>query len=885
MSVDQISDRIWGDASFRKAFHELRVTASAYTLGENVTRPIEILKIKNWFHLLRCAAVLLESTRESHHESGLRIVYSALQISDHENVKGYAIALLLRQANLPSVELAISKNLVPEEIIQLLPIELEIEAKSGQIASTISYGSDQAFVGNLFQNQLWSSLESNSWVSASAPTSAGKSFLLEKWIQKVVTDTEESTIFYIVPTRALISQVEKDIRSLLGEDLLRKTSITTLPLTFGQRRNHNIYVYTQERFHLYLLNGTLPSNAELVILDEAHKIGDDTRGILLQQVLELSSKKFDSAKFLFASPSTKNPETLLSFAPTGSQIASISGSTPTVNQNLYWVKQKSKKPKSWDVLTLVDGDPIFAGDIELPNKPSQGQKIAFIAHHLCGEDRGNVLYVNRAADAEDTAELIYQLLDGGETPDKELIALSDFCEKAVHPEFLLRKYLLRGVAFHYGNIPQLVREEVERLFSIGKIKFLICTSTLIEGVNLACKNIFLRHPKRGMSATDLMRPEDFWNLAGRAGRWGKEFQGNIFCIDPLKEAQWFGGEAPREKSKQLIQIASNEFIREFDAFMDYVKTEQEAPTSSNAKFDQLLSYLIFRRTEFDTFSVDAFQGKLNVSELMLLEKVIDEVIGNIKLPIEIINRNPGISPFGMMSLLKYFEEKPIRELESLLPADPLGAEPEDSYVRIFSRITKHLGSQSLGTGGAAFGNAILVINWMQGWPLARIINAQIKHDARIVDRKNAKREKLSPEDRALTKKAMPKKKRSIIRDTMGKVEKIARYEAPKYLHCYLDVLNYHLNQIGREDLKEEISDIWMFLEFGVSKRTQLSLISIGMSRSSVMTISEKISDSELDEEGVYKWLVDTDWQQFGFPELVEFEINKILKERTDLVNS
>ena len=56
----------------------------------------------------------------------------------------------------------------------------------------------------------------------------------------------------------------------------------------------------------------------------------------------------------------------------------------------------------------------------------------------------------------------------------------------------------RGVAFHYGNMPSLIRLEVERLFRSGKIRFLICTSTLIEGVNLSCRTIVLRGPRKGI---------------------------------------------------------------------------------------------------------------------------------------------------------------------------------------------------------------------------------------------------------------------------------------------------------------------------------------------------------------------------------------------------
>lgn len=883
MANQELSNIIWSDPSFKDSFSTLRISASARTLKKSIDVSLEVGAVKNWFHMLRCAAILIESNLEEHHDAALRIIYSALQLSDEENVKGYAIALLLKTANKPSIKLALDRSLVPDDVINRLPTLLQIEAYAGEIASTISYETEREFVGNLFQKTLWSSLENNRWVSASAPTSAGKSFLLEKWIERLIYKQDTSTTFYIVPTRALISQVERDIRGLLSKHRTRSLNVTSLPLHFMMDKKHNVFIYTQERFHLYLLSGDIPNSADLIILDEAHKIGDDTRGILLQQVLEMATKRFSQAKFLFASPSTENPEALLKFAPDGAPVASVTGATPTVNQNLYWVSQKYRKPREWNIQYLLDGEPTTVGELTLQDKPKVSQKLPFIAMQLDGGDGGNVIYVNGAADAEDAAEMIYQSRKKEEPADAELVALSDFCEKTVHPEFLLRKYLLRGVAFHYGNIPQLVREEIERLFSIGKIKYLICTSTLIEGVNLACRNIFLRHPKRGQS--ELMRPDDFWNLAGRAGRWGKEFQGNIFCIDPLKEAQWFGGHAPRQKRKHKITLASTTAGNRFRLFIEYVRAEREKVSSSNLLYDQLLSYLVFRRSEFGDTGAEKTFPNLNSDELRELAELIDDVIEELVIPVEVVTRNPGISPFGMDALYEYFQRKEADEIESLLPADPLSDDAPESFVGIFSRITKYLGSPSLGSGGFAFANALLVVHWMQGWSLARLINAQIKYDASSVEKRNAKRDKMSDEERAETSIAKVKTKRAIIRDTMGRVEKIARYEAPKYLHCYLDILNHFLVKTERTDLKEEISDIWMFLEFGVSKKTELSLISLGISRSSVMAISDKIKESELDEQKVYDWLSTNEWKEFGLSELVALEIEKCLERRSDLKSS
>ncbi|PHR60969.1 MAG: DEAD/DEAH box helicase [Robiginitomaculum sp.] len=877
MVAQNIYEIIWKDENFQNSFSQIRLTAAGKTLGGTIQDDDLFKPEIHWFHMLRCASILMESENEIHHDAALRIVYSALQLESDENILGYSISILAKTANQPSIDLAISRKIIPENIISLLPVHLQIEAQSGTVASMISHGTSREFSGNLFQLNLWNALSENRWVSASAPTSAGKSFLLEKWIEETLQSKTSSNTFYIVPTRALISQVERDLRSLLSPKFKDQINITTLPVHYAQGKKHNIFIFTQERFHLYLFHQDVAKEADLIILDEAHKISDDTRGVLLQQVLELASQKFSSAKFLFASPSTENPETFLKFAQEGSSSKAIMGRTPTVNQNLYWLTQAYLKPKKWNIEYLLDGEPIGIGSIELEDKPSISQKLPFLALELGKLEGGNVVYVNGAADAENCADMIFQGMEQLDEIDEELKSLSDFCSKTIHPDFLLKKHLLRGVAFHYGNIPQLVREEIERLFSIGKIKYLVCTSTLIEGVNIACKSIFLRHPKRGR--TELMRPNDFWNLAGRAGRWGKEFQGNIFCIDPYKENQWFGGEAPRKKNKQKISLATSHIEGHFDTFLEYILSGQRDRNTRNLFYDQLLSYLVFRKAMFGDVGDVRIFDKMTILQKQNLAQALDEIVNNLTLPLEVINRNPGISPFDMMSLLSYFQSKDPSEILTLLPADPLSDDAVDSFLRIFTRITRHLGSPSLGSGASSFGNALLVVNWMRGWPLARLIAGQIEYDAKRVTKRNAKRDSMSDEDRADTPIAKITPKRTVIRDTMAKVEKIARYEAPKYLHCYLDILNTHLANIDRLDLKDDIAETWMFLEFGVSKRTELSLMSLGMSRSSVMVLSDKIKSSELDEEQAYTWLITEDWRSYGFSELVTAEIEKILAQR------
>lgn len=860
MDNAEVANRLWEDPALRASLDEMTLRCAFHEIPALEAGSLLHFE-QDWYHLLRCASVFIASGEEKFGDLGLRILHSTLIFAKSDEERALAAALLAKAGGALALGVATKKDLVTENVLEKLPAPLSIDVGTHAVSATINIGSRDEFVGNDFQNELWRTLAKKDWVSASAPTSAGKSFLLEKWIQKTVAERAGSTIFYVVPTRALISQVEADLRHLLA-GVSSKVSISTLPLAAPSDAAHHIFVYTQERFHLYLQKDLPNLTADLIVIDEAQQIGSNQRGVLLQQVLELSADRFTDAKVLFASPSTRNPEALLLFAPEGKATGSIKGVKPTVNQNLFWVSAVRGKPAEWTVELLIDENPRPVGMLKLAGRPSVTQKLPFVAREIGGDNAGNVIYVNRAFDAEQVAEILSGFV-AEDSDDPELRALSQYCEKAVHRSFTLRRLVLRGVAFHYGNIPQIIRTEVERLFSAGKIKYLVCTSTLVEGVNLACRNIFMRNPKRGKK---LMPTDDFWNLAGRAGRWGKEFQGNIFCLDPERASEWEGGSAPRAKQKFDIQIATQRIAAEFDAFLAYLKADGKI-ASPNRFYEYLFSYLVFRRTKFGDLGTKSLLGNLMPFERRVLEETIDQIIGEMKVPIEIVHRNPGINPVGIDDLYRYFRTKKPEDYVELLPTDPLSdalVEDEDgkthdaaiqNLIAIFTRISKYLDGP-LGRGDKAYGNASLVVLWMRGYPLHRIIDRQMRY----------------------WHERDPKKKDpAIIRETLENIEKIARFETPKYLHCYIDVLIFFLKEKEQAELADGIQDFWLFLEFGVSKRTQLSLMSLGLSRSSVTTISEYIIGDELDEGACLEWLATHRWDEFGLATLIELEIGLLLK--------
>ncbi|MCP5821762.1 hypothetical protein NL352_30710, partial [Klebsiella pneumoniae] len=73
-----------------------------------------------------------------------------------------------------------------------------------------------------------------------------------------------------------------------------------------------------------------------------------------------------------------------------------------------------------------------------------------------------------------------------------------------------------GIAYHHAQLPRAVASLIVDLFNSSKINILICTSTLIEGVNTNAKNIVIYDDcitKR--TKLDMFT---FNNIAGRSGR-------------------------------------------------------------------------------------------------------------------------------------------------------------------------------------------------------------------------------------------------------------------------------------------------------------------------------------------------------------------------------
>lgn len=814
----------------------------------------------DWHYLLQCASVLAQARTANCEDSALRIAQYCLTQSQGENLADAACVILDTLTNKPSIRLAESRNLVQPKPTSRLPLPLRAAWLRREMEHLVVVGDGHELSLNRFQREVWHAMNTTQILSITAPTSTGKSFLLCQWLAEYFRDNPEAFVVYLVPTRALIQQVENDLRQKFTESKsgLPAISVSSLPMASSVKdKTANALVLTQERLHVLLLSLPPERRPALMIVDEAHKFGDGARGILLNNVIDAVSAEVKGMKILFASPLVSNPELLLRGREADGAMRSISSSHITVNQNLLWASQVPRMPTRWCLEACVSDEMIELGKIDLPFRPAPASKrLTLVASVLADPNGGNLIYADGAADAEKAAHQLWDLQKQPSRIDNELESLIDLIKRYVHPKYALANTLERGVAFHYGNMPLLIRTEIERLFKDSRVHFLVCTSTLVEGVNLPCKSIFIRGPHKGRGKP--MNETDFWNLAGRAGRLGKEFQGNVICVDPRNLSVW-KNPPPTRRTTYPIKLATDEVFDDFEVFLEYIGGSSAVDVGDRkAEFDQLVSYLISQYTESTGLSQSPACAALTSKQQILLQDSIRAMVESLTIPVEIVYRNPGVNPYAMQRLLEYFQER-TKPVEELLPVLPESDDAVQTFNNIFRRINSHL-APVFSPPQRTYALAILVVNWMRGLPLNRLIGSLIAWNEE--KKRNYELAK-------------------VIRDVMQDVEQVARFLAPRFLSCYIDILRYHLKNISRGDLADQVPDISIWLEFGASQQTQLSMMGLGLSRTTAIALSEFILDDNLSESEVLERITSLSIESLGLPLAIQREIKTITGDSSE----
>ncbi len=485
---------------------------------------------------LRFADLLSKSTHKTkadeHKMWAQEIVTLLLELCpQNEDVSYYAGSVLSSVGNFRGIE-----NIKTEYVESTL----QEKAYSIFCEEYLAVPAEQGKKFFIPQKNIYDKLD-NPYFSYSAPTSMGKSFIMEVFIKEQVMSGAKLNFARIVPTKALINEVRKD--TIDGLDKLLEEmnySVVTAASDYSLEEDHNfILVMTPERL-LYLLISKPDFKLDYIFIDEAHKLtGKNSRAPFYYKIVDMLARQTPTMPhFIFASPNIPNPEVYLKLvteAEKGTENA-LSSTFAPVSQFKFLISHESKSIRIFNDHTQ---DSIFIckygnekmSVVDFMNIMTQADMDRPLL-----ERKRNLAYFS-GKDAAINAARAYAK-DKDDIDDSDLAALAKDIRDQVHGEYFLTQLIKKGVAYHIGYLPASIRQRIERLFKDGKITAMFCTSTLIEGVNLPADNLFITNYRSGRPP---MTSVEFRNLIGRVGRIKFNLYGNVFFIsdgNQVKEKQF-----------------------------------------------------------------------------------------------------------------------------------------------------------------------------------------------------------------------------------------------------------------------------------------------------------------------------------------------------------
>ena len=124
-------------------------------------------------------------------------------------------------------------------------------------------------------------------------------------------------------------------------------------------------------------------------------------------------------------------------------------------------------------------------------------------------------------------------------------------------QFPLINLLAHGIGVHHGGLPEEIRMLMEWLFEKGELDVLAATTTIAQGVNFPVSGVVMAATK--YSYGQAMPPEDFWNIAGRAGRVSQGQLGVVALVaknpEEVDERRKFINEQTGDLNSSLIELA------------------------------------------------------------------------------------------------------------------------------------------------------------------------------------------------------------------------------------------------------------------------------------------------------------------------------------------
>lgn len=844
----------------------------AYTKNKEKEIEFKLLKKAVWL-----CSILANSDVEAHRIRAQRFA-SLLYLTNSEKkeniyIVGVCYVLFSRIGNLTATRFfkeLLSEAKSTESPFPFLGYDglLSLELSFQRQHNTITTDTGSVLL-TTFQKELWNGLNETPNLAVSAPTSSGKSFIIKQYLAEVFFMKNTYRALFVVPSRALINQVSEEFRIELrnSNTLIRTAYIENddeitengeVILKEVYREPKVLYILTPERC-IKLLAADLESKITLdfIFIDEIQGVEDEQgRGATFENVFEDLSIQFSKAQLITAGPHILNPEKTYDELFRREAKSFVTQLSPVIqfkkiirsndSQNIeVEVRDGINKP------FFIEADTNFNAESLLKNG-TNGNILQNIIN-LIAPENSNLIYSNRGDYAEKWAQEYQESIDEMEISER-VQELIEFLKDEFHKDYFLIGCLEKGVAFHHGKLPDIIRKEVEELFQDREINNLFCTSTLIEGVNLPANNLFMITPRKNLEdLTDF----EFGNLIGRAGRLSESLFGTIYFI-----------EKPDHKGKLPYEYYDADYEKEITTYStknipqynfeylglninDIEVLREDGKKDKNATFQQKqLTLFIRNRYVKSPENINYYLTGKGVPELLIQDHIqmLKQTLGNIEIPRKIIIENQSIDPLLQNELYLAVKNGDISNwvitpnsiLEKRRRREDVDDKPNSDrpffwqLLKIFQGLENifNLGQEAFERYSIINMNptvlAIHATTWLQGLSYKQLIDNDIRFYA--TDERVLLEERLDPNNKYQVNKLINK----IIKINSS----VVTYLLVKYTKLLVDVLDSLLTEEEKEKYKITMG-LPTALELGTRDKDVKNLISGGISRSVAIRVSKR----------------------------------------------
>jgi hypothetical protein len=388
------------------------------------------------------------------------------------------------------------------------------------------------------------------------PTSVGKTKASEMIIRSAFLSGRTQFAIIVAPFRALCHEITNDLYAVFsGENVLINELNDVLEIdtsTENMFDRMQIMVVTPEKL-LYVLNyhKEIATNAGLFIFDEGHQFDNGARGITYELLLTtilmyisptvqkiLISAVIQNAKEIGAWLDEKaNIVSGTNFIPTFRVVgfASFLTSYGTTTRGLIKFIDE-KQQDDFFVPRVIKQVSLNKNGQSFPQKDN-GNSIALYLGLKLVQNGGIAIFCGSKLSVSSMANKLLEISNDGfplEIPNlipnaNEVKRLYNLHIRNLGDDFLASRSAQKGVFLHHRDIPHGIRIAVEYAMHKKLISFIICTSTLAQGVNLPIRYLIISSFNQGAESISI---RDFNNLIGRSGRAGIHTEGTIIFANP-----------------------------------------------------------------------------------------------------------------------------------------------------------------------------------------------------------------------------------------------------------------------------------------------------------------------------------------------------------------